>query len=301
MAQQAIEAALKIAHAPESFAVMALGRLGLCEFDIASDADLLFVREAGLDSVAATRTAEQIVQILSAYTQDGMMFSVDPRLRPRGAEGELVNTVEEFESYFAREAQPWEALTYTKLRLVAGDAALGERVSGVVMEQSKRFKSSDTFAKDVREMRMRLDRVERGGPNLKTGVGAFYDIDFMVSYLLLRHSPATDSHKQTNDSAACSPFGNTPQRLTTLATLGALTPNEYATLIDETEFLRTLDHCLRLVTGRPQKTLPKSVHARNAVAELTSLILKKHLSGGMEVELSSTFATVRNLFDSLVN
>jgi [glutamine synthetase] adenylyltransferase / [glutamine synthetase]-adenylyl-L-tyrosine phosphorylase len=127
VAEDAIACALGVAECPPGLAVLAFGRLGTREFDICSDADLLFVCEEALNPAKFSRGVERMVQGLSAYTQDGRVFSVDTRLRPRGGEGELVVTVPQLESYFAREAQPWEALLYTKLRFVAGDLQLGGR------------------------------------------------------------------------------------------------------------------------------------------------------------------------------
>ena len=56
--------------------VVALGRLGMREFDLGSDADLIFIIP---DSEAArqnfwTRVAEQLIHILTAYTGDGYYF-----------------------------------------------------------------------------------------------------------------------------------------------------------------------------------------------------------------------------------
>ena len=46
-ADAAIQRALAMADAPAGFAVMALGRLGTREFDLLSDADVLFVCDSG--------------------------------------------------------------------------------------------------------------------------------------------------------------------------------------------------------------------------------------------------------------
>ena len=74
--------------------VVALGRLGMREFDLGSDADLLFIIP---DIEAArqrfwTRVAERLLEILSAYTEGGPILSVDTRLRPNGREGMLVQS-----------------------------------------------------------------------------------------------------------------------------------------------------------------------------------------------------------------
>ena len=58
--------------------VIALGRLGMREFDLGSDADLLFVipDADAAEHVFWTGVAERIVQTLSAYTGEGVMFTV---------------------------------------------------------------------------------------------------------------------------------------------------------------------------------------------------------------------------------
>ncbi len=82
------------------------------------------------DRIALTKCAEQMMHALSAYTRDGTVFSLDARLRPRGGEGELLSTPAQLAAYFEHEAQPWEALMYTKMRFLAGSQTLGERATG---------------------------------------------------------------------------------------------------------------------------------------------------------------------------
>ena len=72
------------------------------EFDLGSDADLVFVLA---DSDAAdmafwTRVAERVVDLTTAYTGGGVMFAVDTRLRPNGADGPLVLTEVVFQRIF---------------------------------------------------------------------------------------------------------------------------------------------------------------------------------------------------------
>jgi glutamate-ammonia-ligase adenylyltransferase len=77
--------------------VIALGRLGMSEFDLGSDADLIFVipdEEAG-EHTFWTGVAERIIQTMSAYTGEGVMFAVDTRLRPRGRPGAAGKRVQE--------------------------------------------------------------------------------------------------------------------------------------------------------------------------------------------------------------
>ncbi|HEV2021375.1 MAG TPA: hypothetical protein VGQ94_02505 [Terriglobales bacterium] len=286
-ADDAIAAALGMAGAPAQFAVLALGRLGSREFDIASDADLLFLREEKLDARKAARAAEQIVEALAAYTREGTVFAVDPRLRPRGGEGELVVTPANLASYIAGEAHAWEALTYTKLRFIAGSGRLAERAVTAVEQGSARFADDPAFPAAVREMRGKLEKAESSEPgSFKTGPGGFYDIDFVASYLMVRNRVRL--------------AGNIRERLHGLAAQGHLSDNDCATLDSAAELLRTLEHVVRLVTGRARKSVPASDHARETVERLTRKLLRRDFAGGLEGELTRAFTSVREVYERVL-
>jgi [glutamine synthetase] adenylyltransferase / [glutamine synthetase]-adenylyl-L-tyrosine phosphorylase len=266
-------------------AVLALGRLGSCEFDALSDADLIFVRDEALDADTARKAAEQMVQVLSAYTRDGMVFPVDMRLRPRGGEGELVITPKELSAYFANEAQAWEALSYTKLRWVAGSGKVSEKAMNATKELSARFQGETGFGPAVKEMRLRLDQSDRE-INFKTSRGSIYDIDFIAGYLLIKHGIPEKR-------------GNLRDRLWRLAEKGFLTKGDAAMLDHAGELLRTVDHVVRLVTGRSRKWLPTSEHARGVVEMLVPRILRRNFPKGLEAELDDTRVRVREIFERI--
>jgi len=285
-ADEAIAAALAIAGQGDGFAVLALGRLGTNEFDLLSDADLLFLRHESLEAAAAGKIAEQVMQILAAYTRDGTVFPVDARLRPRGAEGELVITPSYLEQYFRQEAQAWEALTYTKLRFAAGSGELAERAFRCARGLFARFAADPAFASAVREMRAKLEKSEPGPMNLKTGPGGIFDIDFLACYLAVRSG---------------SPLrANIRQRLNALREQGALGAAECGLLEDAAEFLRSLEHVIRLVTGRARKTLPVGEHARRATEELAARVLRREFPGGLEAELARTLEATRDLYSRIL-
>ena len=285
-ADEAIAAALAIAGQPGGFAVLALGRLGTNEFDLLSDADLLFLRQESFPADAAGRIAEQVMRILAAYTRDGTVFPVDARLRPRGTEGELVMTPSYLERYFQQEAQAWEALTYTKLRFVAGSRGLADRALQCARQLFTRFAADAGFASAVREMRAKLEKSEPGAMNLKTGPGGIFDIDFLACYLAVRRG---------------SPLrANIRQRLNALRDQGALGAAECGLLDDAAEFLRSLEHVIRLVTGRARKTLPVGEHARRATEELAARVLRREFPGGLEAELARTLEATRELYNRVL-
>jgi glutamate-ammonia-ligase adenylyltransferase len=285
-ADDAIAAALAISQPPPGFAVLALGRLGSSEFDLASDADLLFVRDDSVEPHQASAVAQHMVAALAAYTIDGTLFAVDPRLRPRGAEGELVTTPGALAAYFAEEAQAWEALTYTKLRFVAGSEELGLRAIASVEEQNARFaRDFGAFTEAVRTMRAKLEKSAE--PNFKRDLGGFYDIDFIVSYLLVLHG--------VEDVR-----GNIRERLHGVAGRGLLNDSDCATLDAAAELLRTLEHVIRLVLGRARKSLPAGEYARHTTEQLTAKILGRGFPKGLERELELTFQSVRQVYERVV-
>jgi glutamate-ammonia-ligase adenylyltransferase len=286
-AEHAISAAYRIAGSPRGLAILALGRLGTREFDLLSDADLLFVCDGSQDREALTKSAEQIMQALAAYTQEGMVFAVDARLRPRGAEGELAVTPAHLESYFATEAQPWEALTYTKLRFIVGNADLG-RTAGQISEiLFKRFAVDPSFPQAVRDMRSKLQDATAPAKSIRTSAGGLYDIDFLSSFLLVKTEIRPKS-------------GTLRDRLWRCSAKGALEKHETAALDHAAEFFRTVEHVLRLVTGRNGRWLPSAEHTRHVIETLTAQILRREFPDGLEQDLQRTFAEVRGIYDRVV-
>lgn len=284
-ADDAIAAAFEISAAPGELAVMALGRLGSGELDLLSDADLLFVCREG-ECQHLTQAVSQIVQALAAYTRDGMVFPVDTRLRPRGGEGELLTTPARLGQYFKQEAHAWEALTYTKLRFIAGSRSLGQEAHSALGVLFDRFASDADFSGSVRQMRLKLESAS-SVKNFKSSIGAIYDIDFLTGFLLVKNGIP---HKN----------GSIRDRIWRCAEAGLLESHAAAVLDHGGELLRTVDHAVRLVTGRQHKWLPKSEHAYQMTEQLTSKILKRTFPKGLEVELSETCAEIRKIYNRVL-
>jgi glutamate-ammonia-ligase adenylyltransferase len=285
-AEDAIAAAFSMAGAPQGLAVMAVGRLGNGEFDLLSDADLLFVCGDDDDRIALTKGAEQMMHALSAYTREGMVFPVDARLRPRGGEGELVVTPTQLTAYFEQEAHAWEALTYAKMRFLAGSQTQGERATDGLKLLFERFAADGGFTGAVREMRIKLEVAEAPGKSFKASPGAIYDIDFITSFLLIKHRVAD---KQ----------GSLRDRLWRCATAGLLDKSDAAVLDHAAELLRTVEHVTRLVVGRAGKWLPTTEHGREVTEKLTGQILRRQFPDGLENELSRSFGNVRTIYEQV--
>ena len=240
------------------FVVLGMGRLGLSEFDLASDADLVFV--AGSEAKSEdlehwTHLAEKTIEVLSSYTREGTIFPVDTRLRPRGQEGELVVTLEEFLSYVAEDAQAWELLTYLKAHPLGGNTELAQAlVDRLPAAIAHRLSTYADFEGELHQMRRRLER-EMAVPssNTKTAPGGYYDVDFAVSYTRLRRG------------VAALPGANMAEQIAALRAAQAISAEDAAALSEGAGFLRSLDHILRLVTGKAPSGLPENTaHAETA-------------------------------------
>jgi glutamate-ammonia-ligase adenylyltransferase len=286
VADAAIRSALRLVDGEQDLAVFALGRLGTQEFDIASDADLLFVRDLETREEQARAAAEKLMHTLAAYTREGTLFAVDARLRPHGAAGELVVTPAQLEKYLADEAQPWEALTYTKLRLVAGRKDVSALTLPLVWRRIAETACHRDFPTEVLEMRARLEKSNRYAKSFKLARGGFYDIDFIASFLMLRLAMLSD--------------GNTLDRLEHLHQNGAVQHPVFAALKRATLLYRTADHVIRLVTGRARPELPEAEHARHATEALVNKILARDAGRDLQGELDATEDDVRELFLQVV-
>ena len=282
-ADTAIQAALALAPAP-GFTVMGLGKLGAREFDLLSDADVLFVcdeRAAAGNSEEIRRVAERVMEALTAYTRDGTVFPVDARLRPHGREGELVVTPTKLAAYFRDEAKPWEALTYLKMRQVAGDSEIADRALQAVRKGITQIATRPDFEAQLNEVRTRLERSETA-PNFKTGPGGIYDLDYLAGSLQARHQLWL--------------AGNLPARLQLLREHGLLKTGEFERLAESAVFLRTLEHLVRLVTGRARKWLPVAEHPHRSVQKLLWRVLCAEDSFDPEMRLAEVLRQTREIY-----
>jgi glutamate-ammonia-ligase adenylyltransferase len=239
---------------------IALGRLGMREFDLGSDADLVFViPDADAPEHAFwTGVAERMIHTLSAYTGEGVMFTVDTRLRPDGREGDLVQSEDAYKSYFAGHAKAWEGITYMKSRAVAGNLARAtDFLNELQVVDWRRYGQGPRSRQDLLQMRTRLE-CEQGPRNpLKAGPGGFYDIDFALMYLRLKG--AGIFYKALN----------TPERIDVVEKMGHLEREDAEFLRNAATFYRALDHGQRVSTGHAEGALPT---APGQFEILTSLV-----------------------------
>ncbi|MCX6591993.1 MAG: glutamine-synthetase adenylyltransferase [Acidobacteria bacterium] len=227
--------------------VIALGRLGMLEFDLASDADLIFVvPDAEAPRLEQwTKAAEKIIDLLTAYTGDGSMFAVDTRLRPGGRDGALVQTEQTVKQYFEERAEAWEGIAYMKARAAGGDRLQATRFLHDLQQIDwRRYGQSGRSQEELGEMRRRIEREQGANNALKAGAGGYYDIDFALMFLRLK------------GAVHFYPALNTPARIRVVQQMGLMSAADAAFLHRAATFYRAVDHGLRLLTGHSGGSLP---------------------------------------------
>jgi glutamate-ammonia-ligase adenylyltransferase len=271
--------------------VVALGRLGMREFDLGSDADLLFIIP---DSEAQrqrfwTRVAEHVIEILTTYTGDGTILSLDTRLRPNGREGMLVQTESKYVDYFSNRAEAWEGIAYMKARGVAGNI---DRATVFLTDLQhvdwRRYGQSGRSKQDLYQMRMRLEREEGALSPLKAGHGGYYDADFILMYLRLKGAGMFFKSL------------NTPERIDVVEKMGHLERADAEFLLEATTFLRALEHGLRIVLGRAEEKFPAALVEQEMLAELMHSWTGEYRSlPALQAELAKLQDKMRRLFENI--
>ncbi|MHC4862386.1 MAG: [protein-PII] uridylyltransferase family protein, partial [Planctomycetota bacterium] len=268
LAIEATRAGLYERHGPPAensraaLAVLGLGKLGAREMGYASDLDLCFVMDAegrtegGMEvSELLSRLAQGVVRLLGTPRERGRLYQVDARLRPDGRSGPLVTPLERFARYYAESARVAELQMLTKGRVVAGDEDLGRRLSATVERILYEKPPGPGIAREVREMRRRLEEASRGR-DVKRGFGGIVDIEFLVECLKLGNGHAR-------------PALRTPGTLSALEAARRerlLTGKEHETLLTAMQFLRSVESRMRIVYDMARARIPDSPRERGRLA-----------------------------------
>jgi len=271
--------------------VAAVGRLGMREFDLCSDADLLFIipDSEHKNHLFWTRVAEYLLDILTSYTGDGTILSVDTRLRPNGREGLLVQTESAYVEYFSTAAKAWEGIAYMKARAIAGDL---ERTTQFLNELQqvdwRRYGQGGRSKGDLHQMRLRLQREQGEATPLKAAAGGYYDADFILMFLRLRGAGMFFKSL------------NTPERIDIVEKTGHLDRADAEFLLLAGTYFRALDHAIRLVTGRSEEKIPSAPASRARIADLLQRWTGHTTSAAkLDTDLAALQSKMRRVFDSI--
>jgi glutamate-ammonia-ligase adenylyltransferase len=175
------------------FAVIAYGKLGGKELGYASDLDVIFLYDDDHPDAPGlyAKLAQRFITWMTSHTPSGILFDVDIALRPDGASGLLVSSVNSFEKYQTTSAWLWEHQALTRARFCAGDVTIGTRFEALRETVLRQPRDEAKLQQEVLSMRkkMRDAHPNRSGLfDLKHDAGGMIDIEFMVQFLVLRYA-----------------------------------------------------------------------------------------------------------------
>ena len=185
--------------------ILGLGRLGGCALTHASDLDLIYLHSAPAGSASSgpkplgpndyfNRLASRVTAALSVPTAAGPLYDVDLRLRPEGAKGMLVVSLDAFERYQREEAWTWEHMAMCRARPVFGSRVGSQRTSAIIDEILRLPRDPANIARDAAKMRADMQRHKPplSALDVKLGPGGLVDLEFAVHVLQLTHHVGMD-------------------------------------------------------------------------------------------------------------
>lgn len=175
------------------FAIIAYGKLGGKELGYASDLDMIFLYDDDHPDAQENyaRLGKRINAMLGSYTASGRLYETDLRLRPNGASGLLVSSVEAFAEYQQKEAWLWEHQALSRARYCAGDKQVGAAFEDIRRRVLGLPRDMDKLREEILSMRQKM---REGHPNnsglfdIKHDRGGMVDIEFIVQYLVLAYA-----------------------------------------------------------------------------------------------------------------
>lgn len=191
------------ADAHGSLLLVGYGSFGGEELGFGSDLDCVFLYDGALLGASSdgargldaprwyARLVQRLVTLLGTLTPAGRLYELDLRLRPDGAKGLLVSTLDSYCDYQHQRAWTWEHQALVRARAVAGSPALAERFDAVRRAVLARPRDPRQLRDDVlamrRRMRAELDRSRGALFDLKQGAGGLVDLEFLLQALVLEH------------------------------------------------------------------------------------------------------------------
>ena len=174
------------------FAIIGYGKLGGRELGYVSDLDMVFLYQDDASGAAEhyARLAQRINTWLSSTTAAGILYETDLRLRPDGAAGLLVSSVDAFREYQQQHAWTWEHQALTRARFVAGDQVVGELFDPVRCQILRQVRDVEKLREDIRVMRQKMHDGHLNHTDLfdlKHDAGGIVDVEFIVQYLVLAY------------------------------------------------------------------------------------------------------------------
>ena len=175
--------------------ILGLGRYGGGMLTHASDLDLIYLftgdhlgESDGVKPLGTThyfnRLGQRVTAALSVPTSVGPLYEIDTRLRPSGAQGPLVVSLDSFARYQREAAWTWEHMALARARTVFGSTAARSATDAVIAAALRQPRERPTLARDVVKMRgdIATHKPPGGTLDVKLGPGGLIDLEFAVHF-----------------------------------------------------------------------------------------------------------------------
>jgi glutamate-ammonia-ligase adenylyltransferase len=236
-------------------AVIGLGRFGGHSLTHASDLDIIYLHTAGQGRLSDgprplgpndyfNRLANRFTAAMSVPTAAGPLYELDTRLRPGGAKGMLVVSLEAFEQYQRKEAWTWEHMALCRARPVFGLAQVRAQIATMIDDILRMPRDPAKVLADAAKMRADMERHKpaRSALDVKLGPGGLVDLEFATHVLQLT------THVGLNPRLEVALEG--------LASEGLINAN----IVDALKLLSRMLVMMRLVAPADVKPTPETWH-----------------------------------------
>lgn len=198
------------------FGIIGYGKLGGRELHYQSDLDIIFLHDSNGEQAMTdgpraidnsqffARLAQKIINRLTLLTPAGKLYEIDTRLRPDGASGMLVSSLQSYRGYQLDKAWTWEHQALVRARFVAGDSAIQAPFEDIRRSVLCRPRDQQALRRDIIDMRDKMYRAKTPPEgdiiNLKHSRGGLVDIEFLVQYRVLAGANKFASLCETTDN-----------------------------------------------------------------------------------------------------
>ena len=252
-----------------AFTIVGMGKAGARELNYVSDVDVIFVCAArGIednDAVAlATKWGRSIIATVNEPSLEPALWELDTNLRPEGAKGALVRTLESHVAYYERWAENWEFQALLKARPMAGDGELGDDYLAALSDAVWSSSSREGFVESVQKMRERVTEnipAELRDVQIKLGPGGLRDVEFTVQLLQLVHGKDDETVRVRDTLTAIS----------RLSEGGYIGRPEAMSFSNHYRELRVVEHRVQMLALRRTHLMPRDPETLRVVARSSGL------------------------------
>ncbi|MBN1403193.1 MAG: hypothetical protein JW942_01840 [Opitutales bacterium] len=279
---------------------VALGKFGGRELSFGSDLDMMLVCREASDERMINK-AIRLKKLLGYKGPLGPGFEIDMRLRPHGEDGPLVVALPALLKYHRGQGgQQWEKQALLRSRPIADRSETRGRrddTAEAYIQMRREIIFGETtgdknsILAEIRRMRAKIEteKAKARPPqrSFKAGPGGLLDVEFSVQALQMLHGGTRPQ--------ICSQ--NTRDALKLLHSAEIISTQDYSSLKDNYEFLRTLEFRLRREHNTPISSIEADSDLEHSIAKWMSF---EDFPSLMK-ELTERMARTRSLYDKLTN